>query len=696
MVSQKNVIFTIQSLSGKRRFFQRMVDMKLKRCFLAVILTSCSSGQKIYETARIPNTQESTAFLEWKNYAGDLGASKFSEGNLINKSNARFLKTAWSVMSPDNSIVTATGTKVQINQSTPIMANGNLYATTALNQVISIQPATGEILWTYNNDILSRNANPPNSGFVSRGLSYWQKDDEKRLLMGTGDYYLVSLDASTGLPSAGFGENGVVDLMKTIRTKSERHFIGVTSPPVICGDVVIVGSSIADYALKKKNIPAGDVQAFDVRSGKYLWSFRTIPQLVDFGVGSWKKGSWKTASGANVWAQMSVDNDLQTVFLPVSTPSDDLYGGNRIGNGLFGESLVSLDCKTGKRRWHYQIVHHGLWDYDLPAAPVLMDIRKDGKVIKAVAQVTKQGFTFVFNRVTGKPIWPIIETAVPQSKIPGEISSPTQPFPTKPVAFDRQGLKDEDLIAFSPQIFEETKKILEQYNYGPLYTPPTLDKPVVTVPGGYGGASWAGAAYSPVTQMLYVPSVTLPLAFGVVADPASEFGYTVNLATSKQLRRPDGLPIVKPPYGRITAINMVTGEHAWMIPSGVGPKSNPSLVGIDLPKEDLGWDRRTHLIVTPELLFAAQAGPFSITGASKLPDGGVNSLSISTTDDDPILKAIDAQTGQEIARANLPGNATGALMTYIYNGKQYIVIPYGGANLPAGFVAVTIDEKIDQ
>lgn len=667
--------------------------MKIKIAFMVLLLAGCSSTEKLSQGQRLPNIQASSENIEWQSYAGDAGASKFSAAGLINASNARSLKIAWSTMSPDNAIVTATAAKVSINQSTPIMVNGSLYTSTALNQVISISPATGEINWTYNPDILARQANPPNSGFVSRGVSYWQKGEEKRLFMGTGDYFLIALDPKTGQPVKNFGENGSVDLLKTARGNPERHFIGVSSPPVICGDVVIVGSSIADYALKKKNLPPGDVQAFDVRTGKYLWSFRTIPQNSDFGAGTWKNSSWKNSGGANVWAQMSVDNDLQSVFLPTSTPTNDLYGGSRIGDGLFGESLVSLDCKTGKRRWHFQIVHHGLWDYDLPAAPVLMDIRKDGKVIKAVAQVSKQAFTYVFDRITGEPIWPIVERPVPQSKIPGEKSSPTQPFPTKPAALDRQGITDQDIIAFSPQIFEETKKLLEKYNYGPLYTPPALDKPIVAMPGGYGGASWSGAAYSPVTQMLYVPSISLPLTFGIAVDPNSQFSYTVNLAGSKQLRRPDGLPVIKPPYGRITAINMVTGEHSWMIPSGTGPKSHPALAGLQLPKEDLGWDRRTHILATSELLFAAQAGPFAISGASRLADGGINSLSISTSNDNPIIKAIDPQTGQEIARVDIPGNATGALMSYVFEGKQYVVVPYGGANLPAGFVALTIDEK---
>jgi quinoprotein glucose dehydrogenase len=671
-------------------FFAKGTLMKII-LFCAIFFLSACQHIGIAPDKRRVNSNVSSDPVNWSSYAGEAGASKFSPARIINKTNAKNMKVAWVWDSVDNAVLKNNPVPTSVYQSTPLMVNDKLFISTSLNTVLALDPKTGAQVWSFNPNLLARGANPPNSGFVHRGVSYWSNKDDERILLATGDFYLTELDAKTGLPVSSFGENGTVDLLKDLRREARRELIGVSSPPAICADVAIVGSSITDF-VDKNNTPVGDVRGYDIKTGKLLWTFHTIPQKGEFGIDSWKNDSWKTAGQANVWTYMSVDPELRSVYLPVSTPSDDMYGGERPGNGLFGESIVSLDCKTGKRNWHYQIVHHGLWDYDLPAAPVLMNINKNGQVVKALAQVTKQAFTFVLDRRTGRPIWPIKETLVPVSTVPGEKSSRTQPIPTKPAPFDLQGLTDQDIISFSPELYNETKSLLSGYNYGPLYTPPSLDKPVITMPGSYGGASWSGAAYNPETQMLYVPSVSMPFAIGIDTKLGSDFKYALSLKTTKTMRRPDGLPIIKPPYGRITAIDMVTGEHRWMRPSGVGPKKHPALAGISLPEGDLGWDRRTHILTTPEILFAAQAGAFRVIGINKLADGTLNGTHIDATNEDPLLKAIDAQTGEVIGQVEMPGNATGAPMTYVINGKQFIVVPFGGANLPAGLVAISVDE----
>ena len=340
-----------------------------------------------------------------------------------------------------------------------------------------------------------------------------------------------------------------------------------------------MGSKVHDYPLAKE-MPPGDVRGFDVRTGKQLWHFRSIPGEGEFGNETWDEGSWKTTGGANVWTLMSADEELGYVYLPFGTPSNDYFGGQRPGDGLFGESLVCLDARTGKRVWHFQMVHHGLWDYDLPAAPNLIDIRVNGKPVKAVAQVSKQGFCYVFDRVTGEPIWPIEERPVPQSTMPGERSSPTQPFPTRPAPFDRQGITENDVIDFTPELRKAALSVLEKYNYGPLFTPPSLEKPTILMPGIAGGASWSGAAFDPETGILYVPSNTLPFAVTMKKSPVPHADYVGEIAPVETLQ---GVPLWKPPYGRITAIDLNTGDHRWMVPMGDLAQSNPALKQLGLP-----------------------------------------------------------------------------------------------------------------
>ena len=521
-------------------------------------------------------------------------------------------------------------------------------------------------------------------GLLSRGVSYWEQGQDRRILFGTADSWLYALDAATGLPIPTFGDSGRVDLASAgFDRPVRRSWISTLSPPVICRDAVVVGSSLPDWAGMfgedgKRRAPPGDVRAFDVRTGQLLWTFHTIPREGEFGWQTWEQGSGKIAGGANVWTMMSADEELGFVYLPVSTPSNDYYGGERPGDGLFGESLVCLKARTGERVWHFQVVHHGLWDLDLPAAPILADITVDGNRVKAVVQVTKQGFAFVFDRVTGEPVWPIDERPVPPSTTPGEHASPTQPFPAKPAAFERQGLTDDNVIDFTKKIRSEALRFLEQFDRGPLYTPPT-EKGLLALPSHQGGADWAGAALNPRTGVLFVPSHTAPIVYRLSQPNSADSPYRLVGGSRGPIRLDDDLPLTKPPYGRVTAIDLNTGEHLWMRPVGTGPVDHPRLRDLDLPP--LGWERRTFALSTPDLLLLASHG------LGSLDDDREYGYYV---DDEAVLRALDPETGELLAEVELPANAEGGVMSYMVDGRQYIVIAGGGNDKPAELTALAL------
>ena len=572
-----------------------------------------------------------------------------------------------------------------VNEATPLMIGGVIYTSTSLNQVAAIKAVTGGTIWVYDPKIY-KDGTPANTGFVHRGVSYWETGDDKRILFGTGNGYLIALDAQTGKPIPGFGEGGRVDLTKGLRRPVNRRLYAVFSPPVICRNVVVVGSTVLDsFAIGKppqKRMPPGDVRGFDVRTGEQRWIFHTIPQKEEFGNETWKNNSWMTTGNANVWTMMSADEELGYVYLPVSTPTNDFYGGDRLGDNLFAESLVCLNAETGDRIWHFQILHHGLWDYDLPAAPNLIDITVDGKKIKAVAQVTKQAFCFVFDRVTGKPVWPIEERPVPQSAVPGEFSSLTQPFPTKPAPFDRQGLTHDDLIDFTPALRKQALSAIEDYDYGALYTPPSA-KGTIAMPGIIGGASWAGAAVDPDKGIIYIPSYTYPaiITLNKAKDSKADYAYAGALVFGPN--GPRGLPLIKPPYGRITAIDLNTSKHKWTQPVGDGPRYHPTLRHLNLPP--LGWAQRNFPLLTQSLLFAAAQAQWDVTGNS--PRG--NAIEVTFEEQNPFLWTFDPENGRQISRMKLPSNAQGAPITYMAGEKQFIVIPIGGANRSAELIALS-------
>lgn len=648
--------------------------------FLPLAACLAAAGVLIAAYPRAASTQQSPG--SWTSYGSDKRSSKYSPLDRIGADNFKTLRVAWTWKSPEaETLKTAPDLKTWVWESTPIMAGGTLYVSTSLSQVAAIDPVTGKTRWMFDPETW-KNGTPPNYGFVHRGVAYWAEGADERILFGSGDGYLICLNARTGRPIPGFGVGGRIDLTHGLGRPVSRKFYGITSPPIVCQGVVIVGSNILE-APREKPMPPGDVRGFDVRTGAQKWVFKTIPGPGDFGRETWKDESAPDNGGANVWTMMSADEELGYVYLPVSTPNNDYYGGHRPGNGLFGESLLCVDARTGKRVWHFQLVHHGLWDYDPPAAPNLIDVEHDGKTVRAVAQVTKQGFTYVFDRLTGAPIWPIKETPVPQSSVPGERTSRTQPIPSRPAPFDRQGVTENDLIDFTPELRRNALAILKRYHYGPLFTPPKTDQPTVCMPGNVGGASWAGAAWDPESAFLFIPSVTFPVAVQVAKPRVPHTDYA-RAGPPAPVQDPTGLPIWKPPYGRITAIDMRSGEHKWMIPLGDLTTQHPELR--DLKLSPMGRPARGHVLATRTLLIVGQEG----TTTRKGPAARGFAVTVDSVNVDPKLFAFDKATGKLVGEVRLRQNLTGAPMTYLVSGKQYIVFATGGANLPAELIALAL------
>jgi quinoprotein glucose dehydrogenase len=625
----------------------------------------------------------------WREYNADKSGSRFAAAADVTAESVKSMKVAWRWAMPDNALAADNPElRTWVNESTPIAVGGVLYTTSPMSLVSAIDGATGKTLWTYDPKAY-QDGTPPNLGFINRGLTYWEEGADKRLIVGTADGYLIVLDAKTGKPVKSWGENGRVDLTKGLRRPIDRSLVSVTSPPIVCGNQIIPSIAVLDsFAVGRQPMkyhPPGDIQAFDVKTGKRSWLLQQPPQKGEPGNESWENESWKTTGSGNMWARPSCDDELGLVYLPFSTPTNDFYGGHRKGDGLFGESLVAVNAQSGKIAWYYQIVHHGLWDYDLPTAPNLMDLTVNGKKIKAAVQVTKQGFVFAFDRTNGKPVWPIEERSVPQSTVPGEKSSPTQPFPTLPAPFVQQGVTEDDLLDLTPKLKEEAKKILSRYNYGPLYTPPSLDKAgTLQVPGVLGGGSWVGAAHNPKTNVLYVPSFTIPFGIKIKKESTGVYEYT---GTWAGVGGPQGLPLFKPPFSTVTAIDMNTGKHLWRIPAGKGPVDHPALK--DLKAERLGVPRESFVAVTENVLFLAPEGTNSVLGLSSRGNALITQATVD--EKEPYLYAHDAKTGDLLSELRLPGAAFGSLMSYRANGKQYVIVPVGGAGLPAELVAVQVN-----
>ncbi len=612
---------------------------------------------------------------DWRVYGGDPGHTRYSSLSQIDSSNAAKLEVAWRWSARNHG-----PNPNAASQTTPLLVNGVLYATAGMRRnVVAIDPATGETLWTYRMDETERLDGAPraNSG---RGVSFWSdgKGDD-RIYVVTPGYHLVALNAATGQRIAAFGRNGVLDLQANLRTREGvpvAGSIGSSSPAAVIGDVLVVGAAL-HVGLRppsKVNTP-GDIRGFDARTGRLLWTFHTIPEPGEFGNDTWLQGSSAYTGNAAVWAQISWDAELGYVYLPTEAATGDYYGGHRPGNNLFSTSILTLDARTGKRVWHFQTIHHDIWDWDNTAAPILGDVTIGGRPRRIVAQITKQGFVFVLDRVTGQPIWPIEERKVPKGDVPGEWYSPTQPFPTKPAPFERQGFSEADLIDFTPEIFARAKDIARQYRWGPLYSPPSLQtaadstRGTITLPSSTGGANWEGGALDPETGYLYIPSVTaLSFLALVPGGSVSDMNY---IAGGGRGQIAPGVPIVKPPWGRITAIDLKTGDHAWMVPNG----DTPAFVAerLKLPPTSVpntGRASRAGLLVTRTLLFAGE---------------GTNGSSN--------LWVLNKRTGARIARLDIPsGTQSGVPMTYLHKGRQYVVFATTGAGQPAEIVAYALPQ----
>ena len=623
-----------------------------------------------------PGSAQQGTTGEWHVHGGDAGYTRYSSLDQINSDTVDDLDIVWRRSSVDASLIQQWPDLQYSNQlrSTPIMVDGVLYASNGIGLVEAFDPGTGKTLWVQDYSFLGDDTP---RGASNRGVAYWADGADKRIF-SIRPPYLLATNASTGQSIDSFGSDGKVDLSYDVET----GYSG-TSPPVVVKDVVILGSAMGDHPYTKEQHP-GDVRAYDVRTGELRWTWSPIPKAGEPGVETWLDDSWTYSGMANVWTMFSADLELGYVYLPTGAPTNDMYGGHRPGNNLYANSLVCVDATTGERVWHFQTVHHDLWDYDNNVAPILMDITVDGRDIKAVVQLTKQAIAYTFDRVTGEPVWPIIERPVPGSNTPGEWISPTQPFPTKPLPFDRHGITEDDLIDFTNELKAEALEIAEPYILGEIYTPPSIrgedatdTKGTLQLPGSVGGAEWGGAGFDPETGMLYIPSVTGAFAADLTPGNPDRMNVRFTRGTRAFPDGPRGLPLTKPPYGRITAIDMNTGDHVWMVPNGNGPRNHPAIEHLNLPP--LGQPGRAMTLLTKSLLFVSEGDPIMV----RTPPG-------AGEDAGKAFRAYNKDSGAVIWETIFPAGTNGSPITYMHDGKQYIVMPIGSLTHPGEWVALAL------
>ena len=614
---------------------------------------------------------------EWRNYSGDNGAKKYAPLDQINRANVAQLRIAWQRPQVSAEFLAA-NPKLRLSnnyRSTPIMVGGVLYATNAVGLVEAFDPATGKTIWTQQS--AGEESGNPGLGGAIRAVAFWGEGADARVF----SYYrqfLYALNPKTGAPIASFGTAGRIDLAALSPSK---QFLS-NAPPLVVRDLVVIGQSMPDQdSAAKAEGEVGEVRAFDARTGRLRWRFRAIPSEDDPGAKTWESDALRYIGAGNVWAPMAADEELGYIYLPTSSPTNDMFGGHRPGNNLYTSSVVCLDLATGRRVWHFQTVHHDLFDYDNPASPILGDITVDGRRIRAIVQVTKQAFAYVLDRVTGQPVWPIEERPVPPSTVPGEKAAATQPFPTRPPPFDRQGVTVDDLIDFTPELRAEALAIVKEHVTGPVFMPPSIasteaggTKGTIQVPGSVGGADWTGAAFDPETGLLYVPSMTNPFVANLVPGDPKVTNLKFRASTRALVSGPQGLPLLKPPYGRITALDLNRGVQAWMVANGDGPRDHPAIKHLKLPP--LGHASRGALVITRTLLFAPDGDQINV----RTPPGGGGRN----------LRVLDKATGATIWETEMPAGATGAPMTYMHGGKQYVVMAIGGQKYPAEFVAYSL------
>jgi quinoprotein glucose dehydrogenase len=645
------------------------------KCFLVAVLAA----------AWLPSSalgQAGAAGGEWRHHGGDQGSTKYSALSQIDSENFSRLEVAWRWESADSRLGDDVGYQAGHFRATPLVVGGVMYAATSHGQVAALDPGTGKELWVY--DPRSYTLEKPTiNPLQTRGIEYWTDGTQERILIATLGKQLISIDTKTGRPDPEFGEDGIVDLRLGLglEGRASRN-IAHGAPPIVVGDTIVVGSKIFDYLLRD-NSPPGHIRGYDVRSGELKWRFNTIPQEGEKFTETWENDSWKTAGNTNAWSMLSADQELGYVYLPLGTGTNDYYGGERHGDNVYAESLLCLDAETGERIWHFQTVHHGIWDYDIASAPNLIDFVHEGRLVKAVAQVSKTGFTYVFDRRTGEPLWPIEERPVPSlTSVPGEKLATTQPFPTKPPPFERIGVGPDDLIDFTPELRQEALEIAKDYVLGPIFTPLIVKGhggklATLVVPGAAGGANFPGASIDPDTGYLFVPSQTRPIGMALVEPDSarSDWKYVIDYA---RLQGPQGLPIIKPPYRRITAIDLKTGEHAWQIPHGQGPTEHPAIKHLNLGPLGSPYPRvvaEGGLLVTKTLL---------ITYLGKLDELGDRTPSAT------VLQAFDKATGELLAEVEIDGWLHGPPMTYLHEGRQFFAVAAGGGSEKGELVAVAL------
>ncbi len=601
---------------------------------------------------------------DWPVYGRDPGGTKYSPLAQINRRNVSQLTVAWKWKVGEQPIPEKGVSPGQF-EATPLMIDDILYLPTPYNRVVALNANNGEEIWSYDPHAYNWRNPPPSIGFIHRGVAAWSNAKQRRIFLNS-RWRLIALDAKTGKPTPDFGNNGDVDLTEVLGWKGDKPDYGSTSPPVVFKDLVIVGNSVPDNFVYK-NAPPGDVLAFDVHNGHLVWRFHTIPRDDEFGSETWKDGLKELGGHANIWPPFVADEKRGLLYLPVTTPANDYYGGYRKGANLFGDSIVCLDANTGKRMWHFQVVHHGLWDYDGVMTPNVVTIHPDGKSIDAVVAVSKTGFLYAFDRITGKPVWPIEEKPVPESDVPGEETSPTQPFPLKPPPFAKQGFTLDDFVDFTPEIKSMALEKLKPYRLGPIFTPPSFEG-TIQMPGSEGGANWGGASFDPESEILYVKSSNLPKVAQIrrpdpgVPDPAYIGSGGLSLTVG------DGIPIQKPPYGVVTALDLRRGEKVWQVPVGDTPavRNNPLLKGVKLPV--LGSAGHSGLIVTKGGLIFISSGDIQ-------------------------LHALDTRDGKILWNGDLEFRSEATPMTYMTRaGRQFVVVA-AGRGTDATLIAFALPEE---
>jgi quinoprotein glucose dehydrogenase len=676
------------------------------------------------------SAQPSLTNGEWPSYAADLASTHYSPLAQVDASNFKNLEVAWRFKTD------SLGPRPEFKlEGTPLMVKGVLYTTAGTRRsAIALDATSGELMWVHGEREGARSAAAPRQ-LSGRGVAYWTDGRDERILYVTIGFRLVELDAKTGAVITSFGKNGIVDLKEGAVFGNRQPIdlttgeIGVHSAPTVTRDgIVLIGSSMREGGTPRThNNTKGLVQAFDVRTGRRLWTFNTIPRPGEFGNDTWLNDSWAVNGNVGVWNQISVDEELGLAYLPVETPTSDFYGGHRPGNNLFADSIVAVDLKTGQRKWHFQLVHHSLWNFDVSAAPILADIRVNGRPIKAVLVMTKAAMMYVFDRTNGQPVWPIEERPVPKGDVPGEWYSPTQPFPTRPRPYDLQGVTEDALIDFTPELRRQAQQNLAKYRLGPIFTPPVVSKLEGPIAGfrSSGGTNWPGGSYDPETHVAFVPSFKSFPSVALMRPPSREFsdvdwvegfadrgvhyvtgpgedagadapargpgsaptaatapqaaprtgapgGPTTTTGEAAQSLNPQGLPFLKPPYGQIAAINMDTGDFVWQVPHGETPDSvrnHPALRGLTIPRT--GQAGAIGALVTKTLVIA---GDPQATVTTEHPRGAM-------------LRSYDKATGREVGAVFIAAPQSGTPMTYSVNGRQHIVVAISGGAYSGEYVA---------